>query len=52
MQFCGLPDLELWLTFLERVEQGVDMNLVISQIPDCIIRSDACQSDVKAGVGA
>ena len=44
-------DLELWLTFLESAASGIDMNLIVSRQPDRIIRTDACKSDYKEGLG-
>ena len=36
-------DLEYWLALLDRANLGIDMNLLVSRLPDFIIRTDACE---------
>ena len=36
-------DLDYWLALLDRAKNGIDMNLLVSRLPDHIIRTDACE---------
>ena len=36
-------DLALWIAFLLKAFQGVDINILVSRVPDRIIRTDACE---------
>jgi hypothetical protein len=36
-------DPEYWLALLDRANLGIDMNLLVSRLPDLIIRTDACE---------
>lgn len=35
-------DGELWISFLNRLQKGIDMNLLVFRLPDTIHRGDAC----------
>lgn len=36
-------DLTLWIAFLIKAFQGIDINLLVSRVPDRICRTDACE---------
>ncbi|WP_317202142.1 hypothetical protein [Janthinobacterium sp.] len=36
-------DLELWMAFLDKANRGIDINLLVSRVPDYVIRTDACE---------
>jgi hypothetical protein len=36
-------DLKLWVTFLEKANRGIDLNLLVDRKPDRMIRTDACE---------
>jgi hypothetical protein len=35
--------LHIWLTFLLKAAKGIDINTIVSRLPDHIIRTDACE---------
>ena len=36
-------DLELWKAFLDKAHRGININLLVSRVPDYVIRTDACE---------
>ncbi len=41
-----MRDLELMQGILDKAKQGIDMNLLVFRLPDCVYYSDSCPADL------
>ena len=43
MTASACKDLKLWISFIEKANRGIDLNLLVDRMPDWMIRTDACE---------